>query len=224
MIQVKGISKHYLRGTAGVKVLSDVSFDVNKGQLAVVSGKSGSGKTTLLNCIGGLDHPQQGSVDCFGIRVDQLSGKKRNNFRRQQLGFVFQSGNLLTCLSVRRNIEFPLLLNRYPGQRIKSRVEFLLGRLGLDEVADVLPASLSGGQAQRAAFARGVAHGPGLLLADEPTASLDTRTGLELIRLMRKLSKEEDITMIVATHDQGIFPFADRIWHLSDGKIKGEQK
>lgn len=224
MIQLKNISKIYARGNADVIVLSDVSFSVKKGELALILGKSGSGKTTLLNCIAGLDLPQKGSVNCFGIRVDKLSGRKRNNFRRQQLGFVFQSGNLLTSLSARRNIEFPLILNNYPRARIQDRVAFLLNRLDLEHVADAMPSSLSRGQAQRVAFARGVAHGPGLLLADEPTASLDTQTGLELIRLMNALSKEEKTTMIVATHDKEIIPFADLILHLSDGRIKGEEE
>ncbi len=223
MIQLKDLSKIYARGKAAVTVLSDVSFSVKKGELALILGKSGSGKTTLLNCIGGLDLPQKGSVNCFGIRVDKLSGRKRNNFRRQQLGFVFQSGNLITSLSARRNIEFPLILNKYSSARIQDRVAFLVNRLDLEDVADAMPSSLSRGQAQRVAFARGVAHGPGLLLADEPTASLDTRTGLELIRLMNALSKEEKITMIVATHDKEIIPFADLILHLSDGQIKGEE-
>ncbi|WP_020589663.1 ABC transporter ATP-binding protein [Desulfobacter curvatus] len=224
MIQLKDLSKIYARGKTAVTVLSDVSFSVNKGKLALILGKSGSGKTTLLNCIGGLDLPQKGSVSCFGIRVDTLSGRKRNNFRRRQLGFVFQSGNLITCLSARRNIEFPLILNNYSSARIQDRVAFLLNRLDLENVADAMPSSLSRGQAQRVAFARGVAHGPGLLLADEPTASLDTRTGLELIRLMNALSKEEKITMIVATHDKEIIPFADLILHLSDGRITGENQ
>lgn len=224
MIQLKNISKIYARGKVDVTVLSDVSFSVKKGELALILGKSGSGKTTLLNCIGGLDLPQKGSVNCFGIRVDKLSGRKRNNFRRQQLGFVFQSGNLITSLSARRNIEFPLILNKYPSAWIHDRVAFLLNRLDLEDIADAMPSSLSRGQAQRVAFARGVAHGPGLLLADEPTASLDTRTGLELIRLMNVLSKEEKITMIVATHDKEIIPFADLILHLSDGWIKGEEE
>jgi putative ABC transport system ATP-binding protein len=222
MIQLKDLSKIYSRGKTSVTVLSNVSFSIKKGNLALILGKSGSGKTTLLNCIGGLDLPQKGSVSCLGIRVDKLSGRKRNNFRRQQLGFVFQSGNLISSLSVRQNIEFPLRLNKYSATQIQDRVTFLLNRLNLKDVADVMPSSLSGGQAQRVAFARGVAHGPGVVLADEPTASLDTRTGLELIRLMHELSKEENITMIVATHDKEIIPFADLILHLSDGRIKGE--
>ncbi|WP_320044593.1 ABC transporter ATP-binding protein [uncultured Desulfobacter sp.] len=224
MIQLQGLSKIYARGNADVTVLSDVSFSVKKGKMALILGKSGSGKTTLLNCIGGLDLPQKGSVNCFGIRVDKLSGRKRNNFRRRQLGFVFQSGNLITSLSARRNVEFPLVLNNCSSARIRNRVDFLLNRLDLEDVADAMPSSLSRGQAQRVAFARGVAHGPGLLLADEPTASLDTRTGLELIRLMNALSKEEKITIIVATHDKEIIPFADFILHLSDGRIKGENE
>ena len=224
MIQLKRLSKIYTRAKSDIAVLSDVSFSVKPGNLALILGKSGSGKTTLLNCIGGLDLPQKGSVTCFGTRIDKLSGRKRNHFRRRQLGFVFQSANLITSLSARRNIEFPLVLNKYASERIKDRVDFLLNRLDLEDVADALPSSLSRGQAQRVAFARGVAHGPGLLLADEPTASLDTRTGLELIRLMNALSKEENITMIVATHDKEIIPFADLILNLSDGRINGDKE
>ena len=200
-------------------MLSDISFKLNKGKLLTIIGKSGSGKTTLLNCLGGLDTPDSGRIHCFGTDINTLSEKKRCLFQRKKLGFVFQSGNLLSYLTVSENILFPLVLNNETKKFREKRLEILLETLELKLFASAMPHELSGGQAQRAAFARAIAHSPQLLLADEPTASLDTQTGLNLIKLMYKVGRENSCTIIVSTHDREIIQCADELIHLTDGKI-----
>jgi putative ABC transport system ATP-binding protein len=203
-------------------VLSDVSFKLKKGKTLTIIGKSGSGKSTLLNCLGGLDIPDYGRIKCFGVDLNSLSERKRCLFQRKKLGFIFQSGNLLSYLTVFENIVFPLILNGFKKKTREKRVADLLEMLKLDLFANAMPHELSGGQAQRVAFARAIAHFPQMLLADEPTASLDTQTGLNLIKLMYKVGIEHNCTIIVSTHDNEIIKYTDRILHLTDGKIIGE--
>jgi len=221
MIDVSNISKTFSSGSRNVIVLSDISFTLEKGKILTIIGKSGSGKTTLLNCLGGLDIPDRGRINCFGIDINCLSEKKRNLFQRKKLGFIFQSGNLLSYLTVFENIVFPLVLNAYTRQNREKRVIELLEILGLELLAKAMPHELSGGQAQRVAFARAIAHSPEMLLADEPTASLDTQTGLNLIKLMCQVGRENNTTIIVSTHDTEIIKYADTTLHLMDGKIIG---
>jgi len=221
MIQAFNISKSFISGSKKLHVLSDISFKVEKGEALTIIGKSGSGKTTLLNCLGGFDIPDKGRINCFGIDINCLSEKKRCLFQRKKLGFIFQSNNLLSYLTVFENIVFPLILNEYTKNARDKRVEELLEKLELNLFAKAMPHELSGGQAQRVAFARAIAHSPKLLLADEPTASLDSQTGLNLIKLMFRVAREHNSIIIVATHDNEIIKFADRVIHLTDGKITG---
>ncbi len=221
MIETFNISKSFSSGSRKVQVLSNVSLKLKKGETLTIIGKSGSGKTTLLNCLGGLDIPDSGRINCFGIDINCLSEKKRSLFQRKKLGFVFQSNNLLSYLNVSENIVFPLVLNSYAKKDREKRVEELLELLELDMLAKAMPHELSGGQAQRVAFARAIAHSPELLLADEPTASLDTQTGLNLIKLMYRVGQEHNSTIIVSTHDNEIIKYSDRAIHLTDGKITG---
>jgi ABC-type lipoprotein export system ATPase subunit len=222
MIEALNISKSFSSGSGMRQVLSDISFTLKKGKLLTIIGKSGSGKTTLLNCLGGLDIPDGGRINCFGTDINRLSEKKRCLFQRKKLGFIFQSGNLLSYLTVSENIIFPLVLNNMTKKFREKRLKDLLEILELKLFASAMPHELSGGQAQRAAFARAIAHSPQLLLADEPTASLDTQTGLNLIKLMYRVGRENNSTIIVSTHDREIIKCADKIIHLTDGKIKGK--
>ncbi|MCF6247654.1 MAG: ABC transporter ATP-binding protein [Desulfobacula sp.] len=224
MIEVLNISKQFFSGSVNVQVLSDISFKLEKGNTLTIIGKSGSGKTTLLNCLGGLDLPDSGRINCFGTDINCLSEKKRSLFQRKKLGFIFQSGNLLSYLTVFENIVFPLVLNGFSKKDRTKRVKNLLEMLELNLFAKAMPHELSGGQAQRVAFARAMAHSPQMLLADEPTASLDTQTGLNLIKLMCSVGREHNSTIIVATHDNEIIKYADKIIHLFDGKIIKELK
>jgi putative ABC transport system ATP-binding protein len=190
--------------------------------LAVV-GKSGSGKTTLLNCIGGLERPDRGTVTCLGQDIHALSRRSLSLFQRQHLGFVFQFGNLLSYLTVYENIDFPLALNGVPRRERDGRVLELLERVGLLDRQQALPRELSGGEVQRVSFARAVAHGPQVLLADEPTASLDSDTAHDLVQLMLDVVQEQASSLIVSTHDPVVIKLADNIMHLRDGRVVDEK-
>jgi len=190
--------------------------------LAVV-GKSGSGKTTLLNCIGGLERPDTGTVTCLGQDIHALSRRSLSLFQRQHLGFVFQFGNLLSYLTVYENIDFPLALNGVPRKERDVRVLELLERVGLLDSQQALPRELSGGEVQRVSFARAIAHGPQVLLADEPTASLDSDTARDLVQLMVEVVQEQASSLIVSTHDPVVIDLADSIMHLRDGRVVDEE-
>lgn len=224
MIEAIKISKQFGSGMGKVQVLNDISFTLKKGCILTLIGKSGSGKTTLLNCLGGLDMPDKGRITCFGIDVNSLSERKRSLFQREKMGFLFQSGNLLSYLTVFENIGFPLVLNGYTKKDREKRITDLLEKLDLSSFSTAMPRELSGGQAQRAAFARAIAHSPPLLIADEPTASLDTQTGLNLIQQMVSIGREHNSTIIVSTHDTELIKYADQTLHILDGKIKGNKK
>ncbi|WP_051148571.1 ABC transporter ATP-binding protein [Desulfospira joergensenii] len=221
MIEAMDIVKTFRSGKKKVPVLSRVSFALEKGQTLTIAGKSGSGKTTLLNCLGGLEKPDSGRIRCFGVDVTALSGKSQALFQREKVGFVFQYGNLLSYLTVSENISFPLVLNRFSSRKKEMRIKGLLEELELTGLSRAMPHELSGGQAQRVAFARAIAHVPALLLADEPTASLDTATGRNLIRLMVRMGRENGVTIIASTHDNEIIRHSDRTIWLTDGKITG---
>ena len=224
MIVGQGISKEFLSGRGRVQALLDVSFSIETGRTLAVVGKSGSGKTTLLNCVGGLERPERGKVSCFGVDIHSLSGKALCLFQRRNAGFIFQYGNLLSYLTVCENIGFPLTLNGIRGKRKEKRTQELLERIGLHDAGAALPHELSGGEAQRVSVARAIAHSPKMLLADEPTASLDSTTGLNLIELMFDMGKEQGCTTIVSTHDPEIIDLADVNIQLRDGKITGEDR
>ena len=184
MIQLEGISKEFRSGRGRVLALSDVTFSFEKNSKVAIFGKSGSGKTTLLYCIGGLERPESGKVTCFGIDIHSLSEKALCIYQRKNLGFVFQHGNLFNYLTIFENIAFPLELNGFERKTVVKRVSELLENIGLAEAGAALPHELSGGEVQRVSVARAIAHSPKVLLADEPTASLDSDTGRDLVQLM----------------------------------------
>jgi len=222
MIQVDGLAKTYRSGRGRVQALEEVSCVIETGSNVVVIGKSGSGKTTFLNCLGGLERPETGSVTCFGVAIHSLSETALCRFQRRNVGFVFQYGNLLSCLTVFENIAFPLTLNGIDGRKREQRVQELLERIGLAGIGAALPHELSGGEVQRVAVARALAHAPRMLLADEPTASLDSSTGRNLIKLLFELGKEQECTLVVSTHDPELIELADDSIHLKDGRITPE--
>lgn len=224
MIQLEGISKEYRSGRGRVLALSDVTFTFEKNSKVAVFGKSGSGKTTLLNCIGGLERPESGMVTCFGVDIHSLSEKALCLFQRKNLGFVFQHGNLFSYLTIFENIAFPLELNGFERKAVVKRVSELLENIGLADAGAALPYELSGGEVQRVSVARAIAHSPRVLLADEPTASLDSDTGRDLVRLMFSMGRDQGCTMIIATHDPDIIKLADARLPIQDGKIETEDK
>ena len=221
MIDLKNISKEYQSGRGYVNAIKDISLCIEKGTITAVTGKSGSGKTTLLNCMGGLEKPEKGIVTCFGSDLTTLSGKALCLFQRRHVGFVFQHGNLLSYLTVFENIAFPLALNGIEGKKRAKRVDALLQRIGLSDAGAALPHELSGGEVQRVSVARAMAHRPKMLLADEPTANLDSDTGRSLIRFMFEMGREQGCTIVFSTHDHEIIELADTRFYIRDGKLEG---
>ena len=224
MIEAENISKTYPSGRGVVNALSNISFSIPKGETLAIAGKSGSGKTTLLNCLGGLERPDTGNINCFGIDIHALSKKQLSLFQRQHMGFVFQFGNLLSFLTVNENIAFPISLNKVLNKKEQNkRVTELLEKVGLPELSSAMPLELSGGEMQRIAFARAIAHSPKMLIADEPTANLDTETGNKLVKLMFSLAKEEKCTIALSTHDPDLIKLADQAIYLLDGRETADE-
>jgi ABC-type lipoprotein export system ATPase subunit len=223
VILLENISKDFRSGRGLVRALDNISLKVERGITVVLFGKSGSGKTTLLNCIGGLDSPETGRISVFGVDLHALSEKKLCLFQRTNIGFIFQHNNLLNYLSVFQNVAFPLELNCIDKRQIKKRVHELLDITGLRGIDRAMPDELSGGEAQRVAFARAIANSPELILADEPTASLDSETGKELVRFMFDMGKEQGCTMLIATHDREVMNLADMKVQMKDGHIIEEE-
>lgn len=224
MIQICSLSKQFLSGRGHVAALRDISLEVEHGSGVILAGKSGSGKTTLLNCLGTLEQPDSGSIICNGTDICTLNADQRALFRRHDVSFVFQANNLLPWLTVAENLQMPLELNRITGQTQQKRIEELLEIFGLSGYEQALPCELSGGEAQRIAFARAIAHTPSILLADEPTASLDSANGRQLIELMFSLCHTHGMTLFIATHDQELLEMADTVIHLKDGRIEPQQQ
>jgi len=224
MIQLSHVTKTFRSGRGQVKAVTDVSLSVEAGRFAAIMGKSGSGKSTLLNCMGGLELPDGGEILCFGTPIHRLKAGKLSLFQRRYLGFVFQRGNLLSYLTVAENIGMPLTLNGIVGKVRNQRIEALLADIDLQSAATAMPHELSGGETQRVSVARAIAHHPKLLLADEPTANLDTATGQRIVQLMRDLGQDHGCTIIMATHDREITDIADPIIGLKDGQVVREEK
>jgi putative ABC transport system ATP-binding protein len=222
MIDVTGLSKHYLSGRGRVQALKGIAFRVERGSSLVLVGKSGSGKTTLMNCIGGLERPDAGSVLIDGQDLRSLSERSLCLFQRSRIGFIFQHGNLLSFLTAAENIAFPLNLNGINARSRERRVSELLERIGLPGIGAAMPQELSGGEMQRIAVARALAHNPGLLLADEPTANLDSSTGRAVMEMMLDLTRSQGCTLIMATHDLELIGLADRSIRLRDGVIEAD--
>lgn len=219
IVEVQDLCKTYGMGEAKVEALKHVSFTLQKGEFAAVIGESGSGKSTLLNCIGALDEPTGGQIMIDGRNLFAMREEERTIFRRRNIGFIFQSFHLIPELNVEQNIIFPLLLDyKKPDPR---QVEEVLEVLGLQERRSHLPGQLSGGQQQRVAIARAIAAKPAVLLADEPTGNLDSKTSAEVMGLLKMTGKEFHQTIVMITHNEAIAQLADRVIHLEDGKIVG---
>jgi len=222
MIQLNSITKEFRSGRGYVQAIRDVSFVIKTGDAVAITGKSGSGKTTLLTCIGGLERPEEGNVISFDSDIYALSARDLSLFQRRHIGFVFQHGNLLSYLTVYENIAFPLILNSKRKPAIMKRVSELLEKIGLPDAGAAMPHELSGGEIQRVSVARAIAHLPRALLADEPTASLDTATGESLVKLLFDMGRDSGCTMILSTHDPNVSALANRIIEIRDGAIVKE--
>lgn len=219
VIQTHGLIKTYDESKVPVKALNGVDLKILKGEFTAIKGPSGSGKTTLLNIIGGLDNPTEGQVLIDGNDITAFKDNKLIDFRLRNIGFVFQSYNLIPVLTARENVEFIMLLQKWPKKKREARALSLLNEVGLEDKINKRPTELSGGQQQRVAVARALASKPKFILADEPTANLDSVSTTNLLDIMAKLNKDEDITFVFSTHDQRVIDRARRVITLEDGKI-----
>jgi putative ABC transport system ATP-binding protein len=224
IVSVRNVSKDYMLGKTVVPALRDVSLEVAEGEFLSIAGPSGSGKTTLLNLVGCVDTPTSGTVMVAGADTGSLSERALTELRLRTIGFIFQSFNLVSVLSVFQNVEFPLLLQgtlSKPERR--RRVEELMEAVGLSEHGRHRPSELSGGQRQRVAIARALVTRPKLVLADEPTANLDSATGANIIDLMRDMNRRDGTTFLFSTHDPKVMAHANAIVRIADGRIEGRE-
>ena len=224
VIELKSLSKIYNPKTIPVRAINDLSLSVEEGEFAAIVGPSGCGKTTLLNMIGGLDASSEGSVEVGGVSIQDMSESQLTTFRLQHIGFVFQAYNLIPVLTAKENIEFIMILQNMDAKTRQERSDDLLNRMGIKEQRDRRPSELSGGQQQRVAVARALASRPKFVLADEPTANLDSGSTEALLDIMAKLNGEENITFIFSTHDQRVIDRAKRVITLEDGVIVSDEQ
>jgi putative ABC transport system ATP-binding protein len=219
VIHTKDLYKTYDPDKIPVHAINGIDLSVNEGEFTAIVGPSGCGKTTLLNMLGGLDNPTQGEIIIDGQNLMELSDNQLINFRLNKIGFVFQSYNLIPVLTAKENVEFIMLLQKWDKEKRIARTLQLLNEVGLADKINKKPSELSGGQQQRVAVARALASKPKFILADEPTANLDSKSTAQLLDLMAKLNKEEGATFIFSTHDQRVIDRARRVVTLEDGKI-----
>lgn len=223
MVELRNLKKVYKNGIIEVPALQDINITIKKGEFVVFAGPSGSGKTTLLNIVGAMDKATSGEVIVNDINIEKFNRNEASNFRRDKLGFIFQSYNLIPVLTVYENVEFALdLLGQHNKEEKRAKVEGILKELGILELKNRRPNEISGGQQQRVAIARALVKDPALILADEPTANLDSKTGEAILDLMKKLNEEKNITFIFSSHDAKIIEIAKRVIRLRDGKLEVE--
>lgn len=223
IIEIKDLKKIYNDSEIAVHALNGINLAFQQGEFAAIVGPSGSGKTTLLNLLGGLDFPTEGSIRINGINIGELSSRKLINFRLNNIGFVFQYYNLIPVLTAYENVEFIMSLQGYSKEKRKKRALELLEAVGLGDRVNSRPSRLSGGQQQRVAVARALASRPKFILADEPTANLDSVSTENLLDIMEKLNLEEKITFIFSTHDQRVVKKAHRVVNLEDGRVISDE-
>ena len=224
VVEIKEVSKTYHDTEVAVKAINGVTLSFDKGDFAVIVGPSGSGKTTLLNLIGGLDQPTGGEILVAGHRLSELRPSELIDFRMEHVGFVFQSYNLIPVLTASENIGFIMNLQKWPKEKRNARTDELLGSVGLADRGNSRPSQLSGGQQQRVAVARALATHPEFILADEPTANLDSRSAESLLDIMEKLNREEEMTFIFSTHDARVMKRARRVITLEDGHVVSDER
>jgi len=225
MITAHHLKKVYQTGEIRQEVIKDLSLEISEGEFISLVGPSGSGKSTVLNMLGCLDTPTKGEITINGSPITGMSRTKMANFRGENIGFIFQSFNLIPVLSVYENIEYPLLMiQNLPEEERKSRVLTLLEEVGMLEHKDKTPDKISGGQMQRVAIARALVTNPKIVFADEPTANLDTKTAHMIIELMKKIQREHQTTFVFATHDEKIVSNVDRLITIVDGEIVADQR
>jgi putative ABC transport system ATP-binding protein len=224
ILLAENLSKSYGAGPARARVLKDASLSVDEGEFVTILGPSGSGKSTLLNLCGLLESPDDGKLFHDGLLLNSLSRFEKTNHRRKSMGFIFQSFNLVPVMSVAENVGYPLMLLNWSIAERKTRVNEILEQVGLAEFGNQKPEQLSGGQCQRVAVARALVKRPSVIIADEPTASLDAVTAQVVVDLIKSLAKNQGTACLIATHDQRLLPFSDRVLHVEDGRMIADEK
>ena len=224
LIETRDLCRTFGTEETKVTALDHVSIDIEEGEFTAIIGPSGSGKTTLLHLIGGLDEPNSGSVMLSGSNIADMGGNQLSDFRRDHIGFIFQAYNLIPVLSAEENIEYIMLLQGLGAAERKKRVKKMLAMVELEGLGDRRPTHLSGGQQQRVAVARAMASNPDIILADEPTANLDSKTGISLLEVMRDLNQQQNMTFVFSTHDEKIMERATRLIYLRDGKVEQDER
>lgn len=224
VIETLGLSRHYGSGDTLVKALDAVDLRIEAGEFTAIVGPSGSGKSTLLQLLGGLDQPSAGEVHLAGQPISSFSGRQLSDFRRDHIGFIFQAYNLIPVLSAAENCEYIMLLQGVKTEQRRQRVAAMLAQVGLAGREDRRPAQLSGGQQQRVAVARAMVSRPDIILADEPTANLDSQTGMDLLDMMVDLNRNQGMTFVFSTHDPNIMQRARRLIYLRDGVVEREER
>jgi putative ABC transport system ATP-binding protein len=224
VIVTEDLTKTYSENGVPVRAVRGISLTISRGEFTAIVGPSGSGKSTFLNIVSGLDDATSGKVWLGGKLLSEMSGRELSDFRRDKIGFIFQAYNLIPVLTVAENIEYIMLLQGVPKAKRRARVMEMLRSVGLKEMAERLPTKLSGGQQQRVAVARAMVARPALVLADEPTANLDSETGAGLLDLMRELNRSTGMTFLFSTHDEAIMKRATRLITLKDGKVEKDER
>lgn len=224
LVVAQNLHKYYGKGETEVRALDGVDIQIPHGEFTVFIGPSGCGKTTLMNVLGTIDEPTSGEVSIAGTDILKLNDNQAAYFRTKHIGFIFQSYNLIPVMNAFDNVAYPLLLARTPRNQVKESVEKILAAVGIGNLAKKKPAQLSGGQQQRVAIARALVNKPNLIIADEPTANLDSKTSLMILELMRSLTDQYRTTFIFSTHHELVMDYADRIYRMQDGKIIGQEE
>jgi putative ABC transport system ATP-binding protein len=224
VIQTTDVCRHFGAGATLVKAVDQVSITIEPGEFTAIIGPSGSGKSTLLHLLGGLDNPTSGKVELAGTNIAAMSGSELSDFRRDHIGFVFQAYNLIPVLSAEENIEYIMLLQGASAATRRQRVQEMLALVELSGLGDRRPNQLSGGQQQRVAVARAMASHPDIILADEPTANLDSLTGIALLDVMKDLNQNQHMTFVFSTHDEKIMARASRLIHMQDGAVIRDER
>jgi putative ABC transport system ATP-binding protein len=223
IVECIDVNKTYQQGQVEVQALKNISIGIEKGEFIALAGPSGSGKTTMLNIIGGLDSADSGKIYVNGNALEKMNQTQLANLRLHNIGFVFQAYNLIPVLSAAENVEYVMLLQGVPPAERRQRAMNILDEVGLEEKYDRRPAELSGGQQQRVAVARAIVSNPSIVLADEPTANLDSKTGKGLLDIMKKMNEDKKVTFIFSTHDRMVMNYAGRLLRIRDGQLVDDQ-
>jgi len=222
IISTKNLSRNFKTGVEVVHAVKNVTININEGQLTILRGRSGSGKTTLINLLGAMDMPNNGEIYFNNKDITKMSRKERDELRRKNIGFIFQSGALISSMTAYENVEFGLRITGYDRKKREKRVDECLELVGLSKRKMHYPYELSGGECQRVAIARAIAHTPQVIFADEPTAALDTNMGLQVVKAFKDLVDHEGLTIVMTTHDPSMMEIADSVYTLQDGEVVNE--